>query len=163
MIKILNTALALAAVGSLGFAGTNGSDWTGLDKDMSLATAESHMKGGPSMGALIRSSIDFSSDDGYTIGGEDLQGVTFQNARLWAQGEVGNFWWRLSFDFAGGTGVPDNSASDGIGGATLLDAYGSWACNDQLRVTMGQFKAPVARSANVQAGGLLFIDRSLIG
>ena len=77
MIKILNTALALAAVGSLGFAGTNGSDWTGLDKDMSLVSAESHMKGGPSMGALIRSSLSFSSDDAFTIGGEDLQGVFF--------------------------------------------------------------------------------------
>jgi hypothetical protein len=165
MIKILNTALALAAVGSLAFAGTTGSDWTGLDKDMSLATADSHMKGGPSMGALIRSSLDFSGDDGYTIGvdEEDLQGITFQNAVLWAQGDIGNFWWRLSFDFASGSGIPDNGAGDGIGGASLEDAYAKWSCNDQISVTMGQFKAPVSRSNSISDGSLMFIDRTLVG
>jgi hypothetical protein len=156
MIKILNTALALAAVGSLGFAGTNGSDWTGLDKDMSLATADSHMKGGPSMGALVRSSLSFSSDDAFAIGGEDLQGVLFQNAKLWAQGEVGQFWWRMSFDFA--------DAGQLQVGAVLEDAYASWKCNsDQLSVMMGQFKPSIARSANVSDGSLLFISRSVIG
>lgn len=160
MIKILNTALALAAVGSLGFAGTNGSDWTGLDKDMSLVSAESHMKGGPSMGALIRSSLSFSSDDAFTIGGEDLQGVLFQNAKLWAQGEVGQFWWRMSFDFVGSQYI----GTDTLGTAGLEDAYARWNGNsDQIGVMMGQFKPSIARSANVEDGALLFVSRSVIG
>lgn len=160
MIKILNTALALAAVGSLGFAGTNGSDWAGLDKDMSLATAESHMNGGPQMGALIRSSLSFSSDDLFTGGGEDLQGVLFQNAKLWAQGEVGEFGWRLSFDFVDAGLI----GTDTLGNAGLEDAYGKWKCmNDQIGVMMGQFKPSIARSANVDDGSLLFISRSVIG
>jgi hypothetical protein len=165
MIKFFNTALALAAVSSLGFAGTTGSDWANLDKDMSLATVAGQGMGGPQMGALVRSSLDFSGDDGYSIGTdeEDLTGVTFQDARLWAQGDIGKFWWRISFNFASGNGVPDNSASDGIGDAQLLEAFGRWSASDAISVTMGQFKAPVARSAGIQNGGLLFIDRTLIG
>lgn len=163
-ILILSGAALLAAPLSAGVnAATNpASDWKSLDA--SLAVTGDGATGGPAMGALIRSSLDFSDDDGYTVGSEDLTGVRFQDATVWATGTVGQFFWRLSFDFAGSTGEPSNSGSDGIGGASLEDAFAQWTCSQtHLRITMGQFLCPPLRSSNTAKHGLLFIDRTVLG
>jgi hypothetical protein len=139
------------------------SDWRTLDSY--LAATGAGAATGPSMGALIRSSIDLSGDEGYGIGAEqeDLTGLRFQDAMLWASGTLGDFNWRLSFDFANSTGEPNQSGADGIGGAALEDAYAQWNCCEQLRLTMGQYKCPPLRSSNTAKHGLLFIDRTILG
>jgi hypothetical protein len=164
--------LTLAMVGLTGLASpispSESGSWNTLDRDLSVLTSADGAAGGPQFGALIRSSLDFSSDDGYVDSGdqEDLTGLRFQDVRLWSQGNLGEFSWRLSFDFAGSTGNPalgGISHSDGIGGAALLDAYGKWNINESIFVLMGNFSAPFSRSAGATADKLLFIDRTVIG
>jgi hypothetical protein len=164
MNTFVNSALALAAASSLGFAGTNGSDWAGLDQEINLAAAAGQNGvGGPQIGALIRSSVDFSSDDNHQIGTEDLQGMRFQDVRMWASGEIADFVWRLSFDFASSSGVPTGSDDNGLGDPVILDAYAKWLAAENIDVYFGNFKAPLTASQSVSAGHLLFIDRTLIG
>jgi hypothetical protein len=164
-ILILSGAALLAAPLSAGVnaATSPASDWKSLDA--SLALMPDGHTGGPSMGALIRSSLDFSGDDGYEqAGSEDLQGVRFQDAALWANGTVGQFFWRLSLDFASSTGEPTNGSGSGIGGATLEDAFAQWTCPDTpIRLTMGQFVCPPLHSSTTAKHAQLFIDRTILG
>jgi hypothetical protein len=164
-ILTLTGAALLAAPLSAGVTAPSTSDWSALDASLAIPTRDG-AGAAPSMGALVRSSLDFSSDDGYVIGvdSEDLQGVRFQDAMLWASGTVGEFYWRLSLDFASSNGEPANSGADGIGGASLEDAFAQWTCTEShLRITMGQFKCPPLRSSVTSKHSLLFIDRTILG
>lgn len=172
MTSILQGALALATatgLGTLSVAGTG--EWSTLDAEATkLAATVGQTPSGPTVGALIRSSFDFSSDDLFEVddGGtlEDLQGLRFQDARLWAQGNVGDLNWRLSFDFAESNGQPNlagNTTADGLGDADLQDAYAQWQCAEALRITWGQFICPPLRSTLNREDRLLFIDRTVLG
>lgn len=162
MNTFVNSALALAAASSLGFAGT-GSGWEGLDSSLASWTPGEGM-GGMEATALIRSSFDTSSDELFQpTTGEDLQGIRFQNAKVGIRGSVNNgkINWNLSFEFA------DNDALEGDDGVTdepdIENAYGSWMCGDNIAVTWGQFKAAVTQSSAVGDCGLVMIERTGLG
>ena len=46
------------------------------------------------------------------------------------------------------------------GGVAVLDAYASWNIQDEIKLTVGQFRAPVSRGALLDEDGLFFIERS---
>ena len=46
------------------------------------------------------------------------------------------------------------------GGVAVLDAYASWNIQDEIKLTVGQFRAPVSRGAMLDEDGLFFIERS---
>src|SRR5262245_13243728 len=105
MKTFLNSALALAVASSLGYAGTGSETdkWSGLDQEIQglAATQGQPQPSGPTVGALIRSTLYMSSDDVFLSGsGDDLLGMAFNDANLWAQGNLGDFFWRLSLNGA---------------------------------------------------------------
>jgi hypothetical protein len=170
MKTFLNTALALAAASSLGFAGT-GSDadkWSGLDQEINNLAATLGQGGGPSVGALIRSALFYSDDDAFISGtGDDLIGLSFQDAILWSQGNLGDYFWRISLNAADGErtlfdGAPDSGFEAPENDVHVEDAYARWMVSDTFYVTWGNFIAPVTRSSTLGDENLLFIGRSEI-
>lgn len=161
----LTGAALLSTPLAAGVSAANGPDWTALDASLAALPREGASTA-PSMGAVVRSSLDFSSDDGYVIGAdsEDRQGVRFQDAMLWATGTIGDFTWRMNFDFANSNGQPANVAGDGIIAPTLEDAYAQWTCPEShVRITLGQYKRPPLRSSTSARHAMLFIDRTVLG
>lgn len=179
MNTFLNSALALAVASSLGFAGTSGNgDWSGLDQEINnLAATLGQGPPGVQMGALIRSSFNYSDDDPFLdADSDDLQGWAFQDIDAWLEGEVGDFDWRISFDFAdsalygldptgasAASGIAVGGIGAGVGTATIEDAYAEWMLSETLNITWGHFKAPTSRSAIMHDDGLVMINRTLIG
>ena len=173
MNKFVFGALAAAACGSVGFAGNDDGTWSGLDQELrSLATLPAQ-GGGPDIGALIRSS--YASVDSDLMGPSsttEIGGWVFQDVDIWAEGEVGDFDWRVSFDLDGsssgglgsfsGLGLAGVSMGTG-GGAALEDAYADWAVADNVAITWGQFKAPKLLTQSVDPENQLFINRSFLG
>lgn len=139
---------------------------------LDLAVAAS-TPSGPQLGALLRASLDLGSGDGYDVAGGDasIGGVRFQDARVWIQGDVGAYFWRLSFDAAGydvgGTGsLPDpagTSGSSGSGTPQLLDAYVKWQLSDAFFAQLGRFSGPSTRSSGFTSDKQVFVDRTVIG
>jgi len=151
MKRIATGALALAAVGSAAFANTPDSDWLELDREInSLASAVSTQ--GPIAGwaVLLRSSYTFSSDDLATNGGSDVSGWKLEDVRIAAWGEVGDYGWRVSYNFDFGVGL-------------LEDAFAWWLCGEYFTARMGQYVPNTLRSARIYEENLLFISRTLIG
>ncbi len=179
MKTFLSGAMALAAATPSLWAGVPyaGNDWLGLDEELnSLASTVNLQNNGTDIGALIRSTFYSSSDfDGGT--GEDLLGLALEDARLWANGNLGDFGWRISMDFAeneidvAGTDVPVTYLAKAEAGelgnnnyeANLQDAYASWNFSEAVSLTWGRYRAPRSLSSTFNQDSLLFTQRTVLG
>lgn len=150
MNKFVTSALALSVAGSLAYAGTGDGEWLELDREIaSLATpVTSPVQGGINWSALIRVN-EYYSDD-FVTGAEDTSGAAFQDIDLAANGQVGDYGWRISGDVDAGVWV-------------LEDAYASWNCGDMFTARFGNQKAPFLRSQMVSPDNLLFTNRTALG
>jgi len=161
MKTILYGALALGAFGSLATANTEAkSTWLGLDEELhALSSNLTTQTGGPTFGAVIKTVYTHSEDEVFgATPTEDISGFELYNARLWAEGQAGDFGWRLSFDF--GEEVENDTPTDG---PDLLDAYATWNIAEQFQLTWGQFQFPTLMSNSDTPEELLFINRSALG
>ena len=179
MKTFLRGAMTLTVLGSPLWAnsGTT-SDWLGLDEELnSLASAVSLQGDEPRFGALLRTYLAQTGDFNDPLSGgsgEDILGVKLQDAKLWANGDLGEFGWRIMFDFANNSSGLFNdetfwlanlndSLSSGSLEAALQDAYATWNINEYLDLTLGRFRAPTTRSMWVASDQLLFLHRTAIG
>jgi hypothetical protein len=181
MNKFVTTALGLAAVGSVGMADPGDSEWLGLDSEINhLASTLTPARDGMGWSFLMRIAYVYSSDDiatdnftGSPFGGEDISGFDFNDLDLAFWGSVGDFGWRLSMDLLGedhlsapigltGYGLGNLSADAGDE-IQIEDAYAYWDCGEYFTAKMGNFKAPVLRSASLDPENTLFIDRTILG
>lgn len=175
---------ALAAVSApAALAGNEAdNDWLALDGQLGgLSSSASSQGPGVNVGAILRAAYAQSSDF-LSASGDDLGGFVIDDARLFAEGNYGEFSWRLSTDFAEGAGgynyrrgpdtidfgdptdPGDNVVSSGqTFEAELLDAYARWAFSEAFVVQIGQFNARDAFSGDVGQDRLLFQTRSFIG
>jgi len=159
MNRFVKTALAIAAVGSATYADPGDNDWLELDSEINgLASSLQPSQDGMGWAALLRFAFVYTSDDIGTGGGNDISGFDFQDVDLAFWGNHGAFMWRVSTDI-------DNNLSGAVNNANLNleDAYVRWNCGGYFDATMGQFKPNLIRSANVDPGNLLFINRTVLG
>ncbi len=182
MKTFLSGAIFLSAFGGPLLANGATSDWLGLDEELnSLASAVTLQGSEPSFGALLRANVLMTSDfNGGGPGSEDILGFDLEDAKLWAKGDLGDFSWRIMFDFANEeSGTPGGGAATAEGksyltdlananssssyAAALQDAYATWDLNEMLTLTFGRFRAPTTRSMWISSDQLLFLHRSLLG
>jgi hypothetical protein len=154
MNKFVTSALALSVAGSLANAGTGDGEWLELDREIS-SLAQPAMSGAQTAGinwsALIRVGYAYSDDDVAIVAGENLLGAEFDDVDLAANGQVGDYSWRISGDFIGG------------GDLNLEDAYVNWTCNEYVGVLLGNHKPMALRSGNIAPENLLFTNRTALG
>lgn len=169
MNKLVTTALAVAAAGSLSHADPGDNDWLELDGEINdLATALTPAQDGMGWSALIRANFLYSSDEVATgsPGNPDLAGFAFADVDLAFWGSVGNFGWRVSTDI-----LPNEGSLLGVGGNNvdggspfvLEDAYVYWDCTQQVTLTLGNQKPMGLRSGHIYPENQLFIDRTALG
>lgn len=111
MKKFVTSTLALAAAGSLGFAGPGDSEWSGLDSQLNTIRSSYTAEGGlgSSFGAVLSVSlvsvdVDVIGLHGFT-GADDVLAIDLSEAFAWIEGEVNpEVNWRVSFDLYGGGG-----------------------------------------------------------
>lgn len=188
MNKFVLGALATTVVGGTSLASE--SEWPELDRELEAlsSTYSAQETGGPEFGGWIIGAWDFSSDiqvdvsDGTTTQTKDWSGVSIRSARLRAMGEVGNYGYKLEFDFfdseqslyyqyysnvlSGGT--PPQVTIDPFGGGTqanasILDAYAQVNVADSFSLRLGNFRTPLLQSALIDRNRTLFVDRSILG
>lgn len=120
-------------------------------------------------GALLRMSLDYSSDEVYTPGDEDVFGVRFEDAQLWLGGEIGPVELFIMAKGADANAFPENvggdsQLSDGsLGDFGIRDAWARTELSEGLHLYGGQFKCPLVASGNVGYDSLIMIDRTRIG
>lgn len=162
MKKLVYSALALTLTGLPAMATDNG--WSGLDKEIeslssSLSTADSNV---PHIGGWIKTSYRESSDDFYSVGGNDQSGFQFDSLRVEISGDVSdNYGYKISFDLGTGNGAGHGDSPNGPG--TLRDAYATWRIAEGIKGKLGRFKEPLVHSALVSDQNTVFIDRTSIG
>ncbi|MCZ6596421.1 MAG: hypothetical protein O7B99_02160, partial [Planctomycetota bacterium] len=163
MNKFVTSALALAVVGSLAYAGTGDNEWPELDREItnlssSLANSQD---GGMGWSALLRITGTYSDDaiatgdDGIPPDEDDIFGFSFEDVDLAFYGSVGDYSWRISMDV-------DGKGGDG-NDFVLEDGYVSWDCGGYFTASMGRHKANTLMSAATNPEHLLFINRSALG
>jgi hypothetical protein len=167
MNKFVLGALALTAASTPALAGSD--PWSVADQGLeSLATrlAPAQTTGGVSITGFLRSSYANSSDVAVPPSGNDLGGFSVDDARLILSATVANFSVLLEAEGSsngdadfGYLGGPTGS----VGALVLLDAYAAWNITDELRLQLGNFRAPVLASALRGKNNILFIDRSALG
>ena len=152
MNKIVTTALAVAAAGSVSSADPGDSDWLELDSEMTgLASSLSTDDHGMGWSMLLRTYYVFSSDDILTGGtGPDESGFGFVDVDFALWGSVAEYGWRVNVDLDGGSAV-------------LEDAFAFWDCGEYFTAQFGQFKPQVLRSGFVDPENQLFITRTAMG
>ncbi len=149
MNKLVCSALAATVVGATGFAGTGNDSWASLDKELeTLSATMSAQSGGPQLSGWGIVSYDWSDD-------LDIEGFTLRSARLNAQGSVGEYGYKLSYDFG-----QENTLGDFVG--QVRDAYLTWNMGDVVAGRLGNFKPPTLSSFLIERNRLLFLDRTLI-
>jgi hypothetical protein len=179
MNKFVIGALATTVVGGTGLASE--SEWPELDRELEAlsSTYQEQGTGGPNFGGWIIGAWDFSSDLTFTDAdsGEekDLSGVSLRSARVRAMGEVGQYGYKLEFDFfeseqslfvrqaITGMSVEPDTGLFGDPSARILDAYAQVNVGDTLSVRLGNFRTPLLQSALIDRNRTLFVDRSVLG
>lgn len=161
MNKYASTAIALVAVGSVGFADPGDNDWDGLDSEInSLASSLAPAQGsGSGWSVLLRSASAYGWDDYSEEGGDDYAGFKLKDVDLALWGASGDFLYRVSIDFDGEGGGFINGGDQ----AYVEDAYADWECGTYATARIGKFKANVLRSATIDPEDTLFIDRTVMG
>ena len=162
MQRLLTSALAIAAVGTLGHA-TNGTDddWLELDSEINgLASSVAVQGDWMDIKALLRGFYSFSSDElatldgfdggGNPIFGDDVSGVNLQDAEINGNFQVGDVKLRLGIDFEDGSG-------------RLQDAFAMYPVNEDFSVRMGRYKPHALRTNFVDPDKQFFPYRSALG
>jgi hypothetical protein len=169
----LLTGVCAFALGNLALAGTEASsDWLGLDEELNAIASNVNLQGGGvELGALVRAAyISASGDDfgGFT-GGEDQLGLVIDDVELWSQGNLGDYFWRVSVDFGdsmspyflgnlfGGT-LANTARTD-----TLEDAFARWNFHENFNLQIGHFIFPTTFSSSSNMDSLLLLSRTSVG
>lgn len=174
MNKLVYSALALTLFSAPSLASEN--EWSGLDQAIeNLSSSLSAQNNtGPKIGGWIISSARYSKDiDVPIVGGPEFGappptrhefGFQLDTTRVEITGDAGSdYSYKLSFEFAGG-GSSDLLGTGGLGGgASLRDAYATFKLGDAVTGKMGNFKAPILRSALISDNRLLFLQRTQLG
>ncbi len=167
MNQKVTTALALAALGTISFAGGTDSEWSGLDQQLKKLKASSTGLAGMNLdfGANVRTAFRGASNGiASSVGGQSGVGTnrrfTLDNAELWSEFSVGDLDARISIQ--GDSGGFDEMGSPTGGSVWINEAFADWNVSNNGIVRVGLFQLPTARSANLQESRLLFIDRTYI-
>lgn len=167
MNRFVLGALATAVVCGAGMASET--EWPELDRELEAlsSTYQARTPGGPVFGGWIIGAWDYSGDVTTTVGGEDkdLSGVNMRAATVYASGDVGQYSYRLEFDFFGSDSgaIGLDPFADPEGTAGVLDAYGEVNVADAFKLRLGRFRQPFLQSALIDRNRTVFIDRSLLG
>jgi hypothetical protein len=152
MNKFVTTALGLAAVSSVGYADPGDSDWLKLDSEINGLATSLAIRDGSGTTALLRGAGLHGSDDISTGAGApngDVSGFDLFDVDVAHHGGVGDFLYRISVDFDGGS-------------ADVEDAYASFPCGP-VNARFGMFKARTLRSATIHPENQLFFNRTILG
>ena len=176
----LLTGVCAFALGNLALAGTEAkSDWLGLDEELNAIASNVNLQGGGvELGALVRAAyISASGDDfgGFTSG-EDQLGLVIDDAELWSQGNLGDYFWRVSVDFGdgfspyflgnlnGGTqALNDAGLANTTRNDTLEDAYARWNFHENFNLQVGHYIFPTTFSSSSNMDSLLLLSRTSVG
>ncbi|MFT5289331.1 MAG: hypothetical protein ACI82F_001392 [Planctomycetota bacterium] len=168
MNRLLTSALALTALGAIGHAANGGEDdWLELDSEINgLATSVSTQGDWMNIKALLRGFYNYSGDDLATfvgnvdtdadmipdtpLFGDDVSGVSLEDAEINGNFQVGDFKLRLGIDFRSGN-------------SELQDAFGMYHVNPDVSVRMGRYKPHVLRSNFTDPDKLFFPYRTALG
>jgi len=185
----LLTGVCAFALGNLALAGTEPtSDWLGLDEELNAIASNVNLQGGGvELGALFRAAyISASGDDfgGFTSG-EDQLGLVIDDVELWSQGQLGDYFWRISVDFGdnfspyfvgnlngGWVEDPPGTFNQDIGDAslantsrsdTLEDAFARWNFSENFNLQVGHFIFPTTFTSAANPDSLVLLSRSTVG
>lgn len=156
MNRLLTSALAIVAVGAVGHAANGGDDdWLELDSEINgLASSVATQGDWMDIKALLRGFYNYSSDELATFDGtgfgDDVSGVTLEDAEINGNFQVGDVKLRLGVDFYDG-------------GAMLQDAFAMYRVNEDVSVRMGHYKPHVLRSNFTDPDKLFFPYRTALG
>jgi hypothetical protein len=169
----LLTGVCAFALGNLALAGTEpSSDWLGLDEELNAIASNVNLQGGGvELGALVRAAyISASGDDFDGIGGgEDQLGLVIDDVELWSQGQLGDYFWRVSVDF-GDTFSP-YFIGNLLGGSlvntdredTLEDAFARWNFSENFNLQVGHFIFPTTFTSAANPDSLVLLGRTSVG
>jgi hypothetical protein len=135
--------MALSITGAAAMAG--GDDWADLDRAVAELTASlDQAPQGPRVSGYIISQYVASSD--ITAGGGDISGFRLPNARVAVEGSVGNYDYKVQYNFA------DN---------TIKDIWARFVIADGVNGMLGNYKSPVLLDGLTSTSKLFFFDRSV--
>lgn len=163
MNKFVYSALALTMASPLFAGGSETEEWLTLDREIdNLATRLADNGQGALVTGFIKTSYAQSSDVQAGAFGNDLGGFSLDNAQLDIDAATGDYSWHIKVDGSGdpGAGYFGNTGSTG---GQVLDATASWNLTENIKGTMGNFRAPFISSALSDENELLFIDRTVNG
>lgn len=126
-------------------------DWASLDREIAeLAANLNQPSSGFSVGGYLR--INFASSDDLPVAptNNDLSGFLFDNARMYFEGQTGD--WGVYVQVEAGSGTLD-----------LIDAFIHTDLNEYVTFTMGQFKRPLLWSGMLEPIHLLLIPYTTSG
>jgi len=131
MIPAVTALLLLHPAISAG-GGDDSGEWLELDREIASLAAAPLLEGGdgPQFSFDAIFSYQYSEDEFYSSGGENLSGVDLRRARVTSRGKIGDTSYKISGELAGGT-------------ASLRDAYATWECGEMLNLTFGFYKNPI--------------------
>lgn len=149
-------------------------EWLSLDQEIEALSASLNQNsgGGPNWYGWLQASWRYSNDDALEVetapgSGEfnDLSGLMLDSVRLGVDGSVGDYGYRIEYDFAdpslNSTGVDSNGDTFGVEGfAGLLDAYITTMIADSVMLKIGSFRQPFVQGALLPRNRLLFLWRS---
>lgn len=170
----LLTGVCAFALGNLALAGTEASsDWLGLDEELNAIASNVNLQGGGvELGALVRAAyVSASGDDfgGFTSG-EDQLGLVIDDVELWSQGNLGDYFWRVSVDFGDGFSpyflgnlLNTNTLVNTDREDSLEDAFARWNFHENFNLQIGHFVFPTTFSSAVNPDSLLLLSRTSVG
>ena len=125
-----------------------GDEWATLDHDIEAlsATSTQDESGGPTVKGLLKTA--WISAPNLLSPSQDISGFSLVNAQVELNGHVGDrSEYRVQLEAAGGN-------------AQILDAYGAWRWDEHLRVTLGNFRAPLMWESQLADGDMLYLLRT---
>jgi len=160
MKKLVCSALALSLTSAAGYASDD--DWSTLDEEVEALTSSLSVQGGgPTLFGRVRILYTFNGD----IPGvappalpgtlNDTGGFTVPDARLGVKGAVGDYEYFVQVNLS--------ALNQGLQPTipALLDAYVDLPVGGSVNSRIGLFKSPVLRSALIDSGTMLFVDRTI--
>ncbi len=127
-------------------------DWLSLDREIAeLSSATlNQTPSGFSVGGYIRANFTYSDDIQVPPSNDDLTGFIFDNIRIYASGQIGDWDVYLETEAGGGPIV-------------ILDAFVHSEVFTNGHFTMGQFRAPMVWTGLLDPNRLLFIPYTTAG
>ncbi|MEO6709953.1 MAG: porin [Planctomycetota bacterium] len=151
LLCTLASTICAAEASAAPSAAVGGDDWATLDRDIAALSASSLQTetDGPTVSGLVRAA--WLSLPNLLPGDEDLQGFSLLNTQVQVDDELSDrVAYRIQLEAAGGN-------------ARLLDAFGAYRVNDLLRITVGNFRAPLLWESQLSDRDTLFLVRTDAG